>query len=90
MDLVPDELRERVAERLVADIERHDWHLTTGFIGVGLLCPVLTEAGYADVAYRLLAQRDVPVLGLLDPPRRDDDLGALGRLDRAAAASRPR
>ena len=28
------------------------------------------------------AQRHVPVLGLLDPPRRDDDLGALGRLDR--------
>ena len=27
------------------------------------------------------AQRDVPVVGVLDPPRRDDDLGALGRLD---------
>ena len=63
MDLVPDELRERVAERLVADIERHDWHLTTGFIGVGLLCPVLTEAGYADVAYRLLLNETFPSWG---------------------------
>ncbi len=27
------------------------------------------------------AHRDVPVMGVLDPPRRDDDLGALGRLD---------
>jgi alpha-L-rhamnosidase len=63
MDLVPDELRERVAERLVADIERHDWHLTTGFIGVGLLCPVLTEAGSADVAYRLLLNETFPSWG---------------------------
>ena len=59
----PDELRERVAERLVADIERHDWHLTTGFIGVGLLCPVLSEAGYADVAYRLLLNETFPSWG---------------------------
>jgi alpha-L-rhamnosidase len=60
---VPDELRERVAERLVADIERHDWHLTTGFIGVGLLCPVLAEAGYADIAYRLLLNETFPSWG---------------------------
>ena len=52
-----------MAERLVADIERHDWHLTTGFIGVGLLCPVLTEAGYADVAYRLLLNETFPSWG---------------------------
>jgi alpha-L-rhamnosidase len=63
LDLVTDEVRELVAERLVADIERHDWHLTTGFVGVGLLCPVLTEAGYADVAYRLLLNETYPSWG---------------------------
>ena len=63
MDLVADELRERVAERLVADIEANDWHLTTGFVGVGLLCPVLTEHGYADVAYRLLLNETFPSWG---------------------------
>ncbi len=52
-----------MAERLVADIEARDWHLTTGFIGVGLLCPVLTEAGYADVAYRLLLNETFPSWG---------------------------
>ena len=46
-----------------ADIEAHDWHLTTGFVGVGLLCPVLTEAGYADVAYRLLLNETFPSWG---------------------------
>ena len=73
-----------------ANIERHDWHLTTGFVGVGLLCPVLTELGYARRRLPAAAQRDLPLLGLLDPPRRDHDLGALGRLDRGATASRPR
>ncbi len=90
MDLIPDELRARAAERLVENIARHDFHLTTGFVGVGLLCPTLSEAGYSDVAHRLLRNETLPVLGLLDPPRRDDDLGALGRLDRGPTASRRR
>jgi alpha-L-rhamnosidase len=63
MDLLPDELRPRAAERLVNDIERRDWHLTTGFLGVALLCPTLAAAGYADVAHRLLAQETFPSWG---------------------------
>jgi alpha-L-rhamnosidase len=63
MDLLAPELRPRAAERLVADIERHDWHLTTGFVGVALLCPVLTEHGYADVAHRLLLNESFPSWG---------------------------
>jgi len=63
MDLLPDELRERAAERLVANIERHDCHLTTGFVGVGLLCPVLSEMGYSDVAHRLLRNETFPSWG---------------------------
>jgi alpha-L-rhamnosidase len=63
MDLIPDELRARAAERLVADIEAHDGHLTTGFVGVGLLCPVLTAAGHADVAHRLLLTDTFPSWG---------------------------
>lgn len=63
MDLLPEELRASAAERLVADIERRDWHLTTGFVGVALLCPVLTEHGYADVAHRLLLTETFPSWG---------------------------
>jgi alpha-L-rhamnosidase len=63
MELLPDHLRARAAERLVADIAAHDWHLTTGFVGVGLLCPVLTEAGHADVAHRLLRTDTFPSWG---------------------------
>ena len=60
-DLLPTkELREKAAALLVEDIKLHDWHLTTGFIGVSYLNPVLTEMGYGDVAYRLLLQETYP------------------------------
>jgi len=63
MDLLPVHLRAVAARRLVENIERHGWHLTTGFVGVGYLCPVLTEAGYADVTYRLLLNDTFPSWG---------------------------
>ena len=63
MDLIAEELRPRAAERLVENIARHDGHLTTGFVGVGLLCPVLSEAGYSDVAHRLLRNESFPSWG---------------------------
>ena len=63
MDLIPAELRARAAERLVENIERHDFHLTTGFVGVGLLCPTLSEMGYSDVAHRLLRNETFPSWG---------------------------
>jgi alpha-L-rhamnosidase len=63
MDLLPERSRARAAERLVADIRARDWHLSTGFAGVGLLCPVLAEAGHADVAYRLLLNETFPSWG---------------------------
>jgi alpha-L-rhamnosidase len=60
MGLVPDDVRDRAASHLVAAIEDADWHLTTGFAGVGYLLPVLSSCGRSDVAYRLLAQRSLP------------------------------
>jgi alpha-L-rhamnosidase len=63
MDLLPEDLRSAAAEHLVRTIEREDWHLSTGFVGVGYLCPVLTEAGYTDVAYRLLENDTYPSWG---------------------------
>ena len=59
-NLLPENARARAAERLVENIKSLDWHLSTGFIGVSLLNPQLTLAGYADVAYRLLLRDDYP------------------------------
>ncbi|MBX3735083.1 MAG: family 78 glycoside hydrolase catalytic domain [Candidatus Didemnitutus sp.] len=59
-DLLPDQLRAAAAEHLVANIRALDWHLSTGFVGIGHLNPQLTLAGRADVAYRLLLQESYP------------------------------
>lgn len=59
-DLLPAEVRARAAERLVADIRSLDWHLSTGFVGISHLNPILTLTGHADVAYRLLLQETYP------------------------------
>jgi alpha-L-rhamnosidase len=60
MDLVPEELREAAAGHLAEAIRRADWHLTTGFVGVGYILPVLSSTGYDAVAYRLLEQASPP------------------------------
>jgi alpha-L-rhamnosidase len=59
-ELLPDNLRTQAAQRLCDDIKAKGNHLSTGFIGVGYLLPVLTQAGHADVADRLLMQDSFP------------------------------
>ena len=59
-DLLPEELEQKALTRLVYLIESRDYHLTTGFIGTPLLCPVLTKYGRTDVAYKLLFQDTYP------------------------------
>jgi alpha-L-rhamnosidase len=60
MGLLPPGLRAGVADALVADIQRHGGHLTTGFLGTPYLMPVLTETGHADTAFQLLTQDTYP------------------------------
>jgi alpha-L-rhamnosidase len=61
--LLPDALRPVAAQHLVQAIEAKNWHLSTGFVGVGYLCPVLSEAGYSDIAYTLLLNTTFPSWG---------------------------
>jgi len=60
MNLIPEDLRATAAGHLVAAIEAAGWSLTTGFVGVGYLLPVLSSTGYTDIAYRLLCQNAYP------------------------------
>jgi alpha-L-rhamnosidase len=55
-ELLPDELKPEAAQYLEDDIKAKGWQLSTGFVGVSYLIPVLTQAGKADMAYRLLQQ----------------------------------
>ena len=58
-DLLPENLRATAAQRLAENVEQHG-HLTTGFVGVGLICPVLTEIGRSDLAWDLVLTNTYP------------------------------
>ena len=59
-DLIPEQLQDAAAARLVELIRAADTHLRTGFLSTGDLLPVLCETGHADLAYDLLFQRTAP------------------------------
>lgn len=59
-DMLPENLRQQAAERLVQNIKDYNYHLTTGFLGTPYLCHVLTRFNYTDIAYRLLLQETYP------------------------------
>jgi alpha-L-rhamnosidase len=59
-DLVPDELRPRLAQELVNDIQKNGNKLTAGFAGSSYLAPVLAKSGHLDTAYALLHQTQWP------------------------------
>jgi len=59
-DLLEERHRPRAAKMLAELIEANDTHLTTGFVGTPYLCFALSRFGYADLALRLVLQRDYP------------------------------
>lgn len=59
-DLLPEDLRPQAALRLAQAIEKHNYHLSTGFLGTPYLCHVLSKHGYLDLAFRLLTQESYP------------------------------
>ncbi|WP_243842820.1 family 78 glycoside hydrolase catalytic domain [Mumia sp. ZJ430] len=62
-DLEPADRRDAVVDQFVETLERRDYHLSTGFLGVDGLLPALTKAGRTDIAYRLLQNEDYPSWG---------------------------
>ncbi len=58
--LLPDEMRPLAIQHLVDNIHSHQDHLSTGFLGVRLLNPVLTQSDHLDLAYKLLETKTYP------------------------------
>ncbi|MEQ6898068.1 family 78 glycoside hydrolase catalytic domain [Microbacterium sp. KR10-403] len=59
-DMVPDELRASVADRLVELVHERGDRLDTGFLSVPYLLDVLCDTGHRDLARRLLWQSEMP------------------------------
>ena len=59
-NLVPDAYKEKATQKLIEAIESNNYHTSVGFIGVRPLIQFLSENGYKNVMYRLLAQEESP------------------------------
>ena len=79
MNLVPEELRAAAAQKLADKIEANHGLLGTGFLGTPYLLEELTKTGHAELAYKLLLNTRVSVVGLPGGARRNDHVGALER-----------
>jgi alpha-L-rhamnosidase len=55
----------RVLSNLVNDVKKRDYHLTTGNLCTKYLLEVLTENGYAEVAYKIATQTTYPSWGFM-------------------------
>lgn len=60
MGLYDEEKREILVEGLRRALEEYEGHLSTGFVGTGLLLQALSENGLEKEAYTLLLQEDYP------------------------------
>ncbi|HEV2247748.1 MAG TPA: alpha-L-rhamnosidase C-terminal domain-containing protein, partial [Terriglobia bacterium] len=66
LDLVPEKERGGVMGKLYNNIVyENNTHVTTGFIGVKYLLPVLTRDGHSDLAYELATQTTYPSWGYM-------------------------
>jgi alpha-L-rhamnosidase len=63
--MASDSLESALVDKLVQNIEAHDWHLTTGFLGTPFLLFTLSDHGRSDVAYRLLLNETYPSWGYM-------------------------
>ncbi len=63
LGIVPEEQRMKVLERVVVDIEEHEYHITTGEVGYPYLLRALMEAGRNDVVMAMMQRKDPPSYG---------------------------
>lgn len=63
--LVPEEYKESVIKSLIDDIHSKKDHLDTGCVGSKFILPVLSDLGYADLAFTIATQTTYPSWGFM-------------------------
>ena len=64
-NLLPQQLRQQVADRLAAALRSRGVALTTGVLGTQFILDVLADAGYASLAYDVLLRTEHPSWGYM-------------------------
>lgn len=60
LGLADGETKKAIQERLIKAVENFRYRVGTGFLSTPFLLPVLSEAGRADVAYKMLENEESP------------------------------
>jgi alpha-L-rhamnosidase len=60
LDLVPAEMKDKVAAQFVESIKKQDDHLATGFLGTPFVLFALQKAGHPELAYKLVLNKTYP------------------------------
>lgn len=63
LGLVPKDMKAKVLDVLIKDIQAHDYHLTTGIFGTKYVLEALDQAGRNDIAYKIVNQKTFPGWG---------------------------
>lgn len=65
LGLVDEKDVSRVVDNLVKDVERNDFHLTTGNLCTKYLMEMLSKYGHVDAAYKIATQKTYPGWGYM-------------------------
>lgn len=60
LDLVPAEMKSKVAEQFAASLAEQNDHIATGFLGTPFILSALQKAGHAELAYKLVLNKTYP------------------------------
>ncbi|GHT97842.1 alfa-L-rhamnosidase [Spirochaetia bacterium] len=60
LGLADGEQKKRLQERLRKAVENRKYRIGTGFLSTPFVLPALAEAGYTDMAYKMLENEDTP------------------------------
>lgn len=60
LDLVPADMKDKVAEQFVASLAKQDDHIATGFLGTPFILFALQKAGHPELAYKLVLNKTYP------------------------------
>jgi len=65
-DMVPADRKEDILQKLInLVVNEQDCHLDTGIVGTKYIFDVLSENGYADIAYKVVTQESYPGFGYM-------------------------
>ena len=62
-DLLTAAQRKQAEAHLIERIKKDNYHLSSGFLGIPILLPTLTDMGRSDIAYRIIQNTTYPSWG---------------------------